>query len=703
MSVEIARFWKTIKALHYDNSLSNSISSSENNHYLGCQRNLNAEIPFNRSETCSYEQSSRMIAGEIGQSIVVNNLEGLPIKKPVKRRSTSSNGSSNCMSVPLNALTCMNDIVNDEEDDDVDLFELEENEINASDDDELTIEEQEAFEAENTLIDRRLEWDTLSSDNQKTVEILLRSNYSAYLNALNDNTLEDIDIIEDSSGVEDGGSDSDDDSTVGDSLENEDYRPENESMDTFNHHDFDLDAVEKVLHIPLSRKQRLLYDDYMAGPDVRKALEGDGQTLSTVLNNLRKICNHPSLVSGFKARHEQSDPNISLTFPRIADLQYFPHAIVHAIEYDPWKNIDLSSLNMVYFDHEFTLTAITSDRIRKCCASRKMIEELCNNDGSSTSDDGAHITNNKKVTPLGPPVPSNRLKLEIQPTNSNSNSHISSIIGAGGSLSTTGGLFNQQSRSSQTQQPQQQRDQQLVQTINGQHMFYTSTIIDKLPTNANLGDVVSSEARCTDDKAHNKSQQETNHHAFHEDSLQVIARFNERRCNGMPLFGRDLVDALTVVDSIRPVRASRGSTQIHNRHRGVSYVNCLNAKSNLSSSNALRLRKRSKIAKEDPEYRYETNALKALMNTISSCAQIHSAWCDTIIKLQTPILLTSSNTNIQLNRRYSRSLLPTLKKVSSNKIAIRNQCLTITNYPRPIDTFIKNIFIFFYFYSFQET
>jgi hypothetical protein len=289
VSVEIARFWKTIKALHYDNSLSNSISSSENNHYLGCQRNLNAEIPFSRSETYSYEQSSRIIAGESGQSIIVNNLEGIPIKKPVKRRSTSSNGSSNCMSVPLNALTCINDIVNDEEDDDVDLFELEENEINASDDDELTIEEQEAFEAENTLIDRRLEWDTLSSDNQKTVEILLRSNYSAYLNALNDNTLEDIDTIEDSSGVEDGGSDSDDDSTVGNSLENEDYRLEIESMDTFNHHDFDLDAVEKVLHIPLSRKQRFLYDDYMAGPDVRKALEGDGQTLSTVLNNLRKF------------------------------------------------------------------------------------------------------------------------------------------------------------------------------------------------------------------------------------------------------------------------------------------------------------------------------------------------------------------------------------------------------------------------------
>ena len=35
--------------------------------------------------------------------------------------------------------------------------------------------------------------------------------------------------------------------------------------------------------------------------------------------------------------------------------------------------------------------------------------------------------------------------------------------------------------------------------------------------------------------------------AFHRDSLNVIAKFNERRCNGMPLYGQDLIEVLTIV------------------------------------------------------------------------------------------------------------------------------------------------------------
>ena len=46
-----------------------------------------------------------------------------------------------------------------------------------------------------------------------------------------------------------------------------------------------------------------------------------------------------------------------------------------------------------------------------------------------------------------------------------------------------------------------------------------------------------------------KSKQTSNHHqqqAFHKDSLNVIAKFNERRCHGMPLYGQDLIEVLTI-------------------------------------------------------------------------------------------------------------------------------------------------------------
>ena len=41
-----------------------------------------------------------------------------------------------------------------------------------------------------------------------------------------------------------------------------------------------------------------------------------------------------------------------------------------------------------------------------------------------------------------------------------------------------------------------------------------------------------------------KAQQQQ---AFHKDSLNVIAKFNERRCHGMPLYGQDLIEDLTIV------------------------------------------------------------------------------------------------------------------------------------------------------------
>ena len=43
------------------------------------------------------------------------------------------------------------------------------------------------------------------------------------------------------------------------------------------------------------------------------------------------------------------------------------------------------------------------------------------------------------------------------------------------------------------------------------------------------------------------SKEKTATSAFHRDSLNVIAKFNERRCNGMPLYGQDLIEVLTIV------------------------------------------------------------------------------------------------------------------------------------------------------------
>jgi hypothetical protein len=166
--------------------------------------------------------------------------------------------------------------------------------------------------------------------------------------------------------------------------------------------------------------QRKLYDDFLAGPDARLALEkGDAVSISNVVRTLRKICNHPILVD--ESRSGAAHSNFRKSFPRVPDLSEVSSLVLTATDYDPFSKVDFGSLNLVFLQHETTLTAITFDRIRKCCAPRALIEELPNRPASA------------------PVVPRGRLAIDIHPT------------------------------ASQGGRPQ------FVPTVNGQHIFLTSS------------------------------------------------------------------------------------------------------------------------------------------------------------------------------------------------------------------------------------
>lgn len=53
---------------------------------------------------------------------------------------------------------------------------------------------------------------------------------------------------------------------------------------------------EHVLTCPLSRRQRILYDDFMSRASTRRELRhGSMLSVLNVLMQLRKVCNHPNL------------------------------------------------------------------------------------------------------------------------------------------------------------------------------------------------------------------------------------------------------------------------------------------------------------------------------------------------------------------------------------------------------------------------
>ena len=172
--------------------------------------------------------------------------------------------------------------------------------------------------------------------------------------------------------------------------------------------------------------------------------------------------------------------------------------------------MNLASLNLVFFTHESTLTAITSDRIRKCCAPKTLIEDLGNvttvsgRGGGNSSSNVSSQCSTTLQNSCAPQIPLYQFN-----------------YGSDG--------WNLDSQAKTSRNPSQKN---VNNTVNKQlkqnRTVWSSSVRDQV-------------------LAGNSKGEKTATSAFHRDSLNVIAKFNERRCNGMPLYGQDLIEVLTIV------------------------------------------------------------------------------------------------------------------------------------------------------------
>merc|ERR1719510_44083 len=89
------------------------------------------------------------------------------------------------------------------------------------------------------------------------------------------------------------------------------------------------------------------------------------------------------------------------------------------------------------------------------------------------------------------------------------------------------------------------------------------------------------------------SKKISNHHqqqAFHKDSLNVIAKFNERRCHGMPLYGQDLIEVSTIVSPeaiCSPPKMSSPEKKVWKGSHGLITTNYDNDQGSYSSRKLL--------------------------------------------------------------------------------------------------------------------
>ncbi|XP_007572801.1 helicase SRCAP isoform X2 [Poecilia formosa] len=103
---------------------------------------------------------------------------------------------------------------------------------------------------------------------------------------------------------------------------------------------------EHVVRCRLSKRQRFLYDDFMAQASTRETLaSGHFMSVINILMQLRKVCNHPNL---FDPRPIQSPFITQPIVFRTASL------VQEALEVSPLKRCDLSAFDLVGLEHHVT-------------------------------------------------------------------------------------------------------------------------------------------------------------------------------------------------------------------------------------------------------------------------------------------------------------------------------------------------------------
>ncbi|XP_018403303.1 PREDICTED: helicase domino [Cyphomyrmex costatus] len=125
---------------------------------------------------------------------------------------------------------------------------------------------------------------------------------------------------------------------------------------------------EHVVMCRLSKRQRFLYDDFMSRAKTKETLaSGNLLSVINVLMQLRKVCNHPNL---FEVR-----PTVSPF--QMEAIEFVTASLVWSVlDYDPFKHIELSNLNLLLLNLEFMLSAFVAHRVKRLQTSRKLIEEI---------------------------------------------------------------------------------------------------------------------------------------------------------------------------------------------------------------------------------------------------------------------------------------------------------------------------------------
>ncbi|MFS7908575.1 putative DNA helicase chromatin remodeling SNF2 family [Helianthus anomalus] len=124
---------------------------------------------------------------------------------------------------------------------------------------------------------------------------------------------------------------------------------------------------EHVIYCRLSRRQRNLYEDFIASSETQATLASSNFFgMISVIMQLRKVCNHPDLFEG--------RPIIS-SFDMIGIEIQFSSSVCSVLNVGPFSTVDLCGLGFVFTHHDFHMTSWESDDVQAIETPSRLIEK----------------------------------------------------------------------------------------------------------------------------------------------------------------------------------------------------------------------------------------------------------------------------------------------------------------------------------------
>lgn len=127
---------------------------------------------------------------------------------------------------------------------------------------------------------------------------------------------------------------------------------------------------EHVINCRLSRRQRHLYEDYIASSETQATLaNGNFFSMINVIMQLRKVCNHPDLFEG--------RPIIS-SFDMAGIVMQLSSSVCSALSPGLLSRVDLKSLGFLFTHLDFSMTSWERDEVRAIATPSSLIKGSTN-------------------------------------------------------------------------------------------------------------------------------------------------------------------------------------------------------------------------------------------------------------------------------------------------------------------------------------